>query len=744
MFGRKKSAGDQARAELNREFDHLKAQQGTLLRTQPVAVCGADGMFKSVSDPFAALLGCVPADLCGTPLVSLLAPESATPWREAWSSLLGGRPAAGEFKFTARDGGRWLKLSVSPVAASEGASVAEVICFAADVTSLRNELDDTRVELKVRTDIMNITSIVSEADKKGDILNCNDKFIEVSKYPREELIGHGHNTTRHPDMPKAVFKEMWNTIGHGKIFRGVVKNRAKDGTPYYVDAVIAPILGENGKPKKYLGVRYDITETEIERMNARGVLGAIDESFGYIEFDLVGNVTSANRNFLDLTGYRAEEVVGRHHRMFMPAEEANTEAYRQFWVDLAAGKPQSSVYRRVSKSGDSIYIQATYAPVKDEMDRVFKIVKIATDVTAQKKYEMAVADILRATADVMQSVRSGDLRREMAGQYEGEFAVLQDAVNGTIAQLRDIVGKIREGALSINTAAGEVSKGNTDLSSRTESQAASLEETAASMEEMTSSVQQNADNSRRANQLAASARDQAKEGGQVVSRAVEAMSAINDSSRRISDIIGVIDEIAFQTNLLALNAAVEAARAGEQGRGFAVVASEVRNLAQRSASAAKEIKALINDSVHKVSEGTRLVDESGQTLGEIVTAVAKVSDIVSEIALASEEQASGIAQVNTAVTQMDQMTQQNAALVEEAAAASESMDQESRSLLEVVQFFTTDGGSAAVARPVERRGAGRPWSGNDARPAAKAAPAARPAKQVAAAGGGGDEAWDEF
>ena len=196
---------------------------------------------------------------------------------------------------------------------------------------------------------MNVTSIVSEADKKGDILTINEKFLEVSKYNRHELIGHGHNTTRHPDMPKEVFKQMWATIGRGEIFRGMVKNRAKDGTPYYVDAVIAPILGDNGKPMKYLGVRYDITEQEIERQNARGILAAVDASYAYIEFDLTGHVLHANDNFLRTLGYALDEVKGRHHRMFCDPALALSPAYAQFWQDLNAGLPQNDLFRRLGK-----------------------------------------------------------------------------------------------------------------------------------------------------------------------------------------------------------------------------------------------------------------------------------------------------------------------------------------------------------------------------------------------------------
>jgi len=338
---------------------------------------------------------------------------------------------------------------------------------------------------------------------------------------------------------------------------------------------------------------------------------------------------------------------------------------------------------------------------------------------------MEVADgNLSQLSHLLQSIANGDLTARMHGEFHGVFASMRDDANTTVAQLTQIVGRIQQASSSISTAAGEIASGNNDLSRRTEQQAANLEETAASMEELTSTVRQNAEHARQANQLAIGAHSVASQGGDVVGRVVSTMHEIDASSRRIADIITVIDGIAFQTNILALNAAVEAARAGEQGRGFAVVASEVRTLAQRSAGAAKEIKGLIDESVGKVAEGSQLVNQAGATMGEIVASVQRVTDIMAEISAASQEQSAGIEQVNQTVVQMDETTQQNAALVEEATAAARAMEEQAGDLTDAVALFKLD--SRAGVTPVT---AARPAIARAAvlspRPAAPSSAAAR-------------------
>jgi methyl-accepting chemotaxis protein len=341
---------------------------------------------------------------------------------------------------------------------------------------------------------------------------------------------------------------------------------------------------------------------------------------------------------------------------------------------------------------------------------------VKMDLNGKQGYTKTLAELLNQLTDVTdtglrdimrvaQALADADLTQTISKDYPGLFGQTKDGVNTTVKNLQKLVDEVKVSVDSIGTASKEIASGNADLSQRTEEQASSLEETAASMEELTSTVKQNADNAKQANQLAFSASSVAEKGGAVVQQVVSTMNSINASAHKIEDIISVIDGIAFQTNILALNAAVEAARAGEQGRGFAVVAAEVRNLAQRSAAAAKEIKTLIGDSVEKVEVGSKLVDDAGKTMEEIVNAVKRVTDIMSEISAASNEQSQGIEQINTAITQMDEVTQQNAALVEEAAAAAESLEEEAQNLIRSVSVFKMEKAGNTAAKPVALLGA---------------------------------------
>jgi len=481
--------------------------------------------------------------------------------------------------------------------------------------------------------------------------------------------------------------------------KGVDKKIVKIGERSFGQVFSVVCNDENircGFVVEWADITDDLASAEHQKKHVAELeeqMAAINRVQAVIEFGLDGRIQHANENFLKTLGYTLEELKGQHHSRLVDAAYSQSNEYRLFWERLGRGEYDAAQYKRIGKGGREVWIQASYNPIHDSAGKPYKVVKYATDITQQVKDVHALEHAVAETQHVVTSAREGDLMpRVSLDDKAGSVRDLCAGVNSLVESMATVVSKIRVSIDTINDAAREISTGNTDLSSRTEQQAASLEQTASSMEELTSTVKQNAGNAIQANQLAISAAEVAAKGGQVVGEVVQTMSAINQSSKKIVDIISVIDGIAFQTNILALNAAVEAARAGEQGRGFAVVASEVRSLAQRSAGAAKEIKSLISDSVEKVGNGSVLVEQAGSTMAEIVASVKHVTDIMAEISAASQEQSKGIEQVNQTIAQMEEVTQQNAALVEEASASATSLEQQSDSLTQMVSRFKLEDG----------------------------------------------------
>jgi len=455
---------------------------------------------------------------------------------------------------------------------------------------------------------------------------------------------------------------------------------------------------------KVLAALRKMQESLLENeLNAKGQLAAIGKALAVVEFNLDGTVRTANRNFLNLFGHDLELIRNRSHDTILGAEERGSAQQRALWDRLRRGEFDAGQYRRVTRDGREVFVQASYNPILDLKGVPYKVVMYASDITEQVRMKAALDEAVLETQAVVRAAIDGELARRIDTKGKsGQIEALAVSVNALIESMMNVVARIKNAVSEVNNATREISNGSMNLSVRTSQQAASLEETSSSMEEMTAAVKSSADNASQARQLAFAARERATRGGEILSAAIASMNEISTSSAKIADIIGVIDEIAFQTNLLALNAAVEAARAGEQGRGFAVVASEVRSLAGRSATAAKEIKALIGDSVSKVKEGSQIVGESGQALTEIDTAVKRVTDVVTEIATASQEQARGIEQVNQAIGQMDQLTQQNAALAEEATAASQSIVEQVTVLTELIAGYRV-GGEEAPSSTVTQR-----------------------------------------
>jgi methyl-accepting chemotaxis protein len=465
----------------------------------------------------------------------------------------------------------------------------------------------------------------------------------------------------------------------------------------------------------FFRARQDDSKTAATLADMEGVIAALHRSQAVIEFNLDGTIITANENFLATLGYALSEIQGRHHSLFVESDYGSSGEYREFWRRLNSGEFFSDKFKRVGKGGKEIWIQASYNPIFDKAGKPVKVVKFAADITAVE-LERAAAEAARKKADqdnnlvsvVAEGLRRlacGDVSEHMTSLVDPRYAQIKDDFNTAVDCLRDTVSTIVQRTGSMQAGIDEVSYASDDLSRRTEQQAASLEETAAALDEITATVVRSAEGARRASEAASAARVDAGRSGEVVQQAVAAMGEIEKSSAQIGQIIGVIDEIAFQTNLLALNAGVEAARAGEAGRGFAVVAQEVRALAQRSADAAKEIKTLIANSTAQVDRGVKLVGESGASLDGIVSKVGEIDSLISEIARSSQEQATGLNQVNSAVNQMDQVTQQNAAMVEETTAAAANLRTEAHELSDLMTRFKTgqDHAVQSQGRTAQRR-----------------------------------------
>lgn len=535
---------------------------------------------------------------------------------------------------------------------------------------------------------------IIEFDISGNIISANDSFCSLFGFNREEILGKHHRLFVDPDYSGSQdYKEFWSKLGRGEFHSGEFRRIGACGREVWIQATYNPVLDSRGKVIGTIKVATDITEAKLQNAEFEGKVNAISRAQAVIEFTPKGEIITANDAFLQTIGYGLDEIRGKHHSLFVEPSYAQGAEYLDFWRKLNAGEFIASEFKRFGKNGREVWINASYNPIFDLNGRVVKIVKFATDVTTRVRAVQSISDGLDKLA-------SNNLEHRISETLGGGFEGLRVNFNTSLERLRDTIESVVHGAQAIETGVGEIATAADDLSRRTEQQAASLEETAAALDELTATVQSSAEGVRRGAAAANAAKDQAIRSGDVMHDAVRAMSDIEQSSGQISRIIGVIDEIAFQTNLLALNAGVEAARAGDAGKGFAVVASEVRALAQRSADAAKEIKALIVSSSEQVGRGVALVDQTGEALKDIVERVSEIDILISDIARSSQEQASGLAQVNVAINLMDQATQKNAAMVEETTAATISLRSETAQLAEFVGGFRIGRRPGVVTSPI--------------------------------------------
>ena len=497
-------------------------------------------------------------------------------------------------------------------------------------------------------------TLVSTTDLDSIITYCNPAFIRISGFSKQELIGQPHNIVRHPDMPQEAYRDMWATIKAGQTWSACVKNRCKNGDHYWVLANVTPIL-RDGRAVGYMSVRTKPSAEQVQQAQAL--------------YATMQQEAAEQRRETVLEGARVVRTGWRSALQRASRFGLRGRIMTAVLLPALAGVPLAAM--NLSALGSSVALAGLFA------------------VAAALGWWLisTIRDPLQEVATIAARIAGGDLTQRIDTERSDEIGELLRTVNQLNVNLQAIVGDVRREVDGIGSASRDVASGSQDLSNRTEQQASSLQQTAASVEELDGTVKNNAEAARTANTLAGEASQVAGHGGQAMNEVVQTMERISGASRKIADIIQVIDGIAFQTNILALNAAVEAARAGEHGRGFAVVAAEVRALAQRSSGAAREIKTLIGESVEHVEEGARSVGSAGQTMDRIVASVDRVSRLIAEITLATDQQATGIAEVNSAVVQLDSTTQQNAALVEQSAAAAKLLSQQSEALAESVQIF---------------------------------------------------------
>lgn len=536
---------------------------------------------------------------------------------------------------------------------------------------------------------------VIEFAPDGTILDCNALFEQTMGYVRGEILGRHHRVLVPQDYANSPdYADFWSKLRAGKFDTGEYRRVAKNGGEVWLQASYTPVRGRGGKVVKIVKLALDNTAAHQKAADDLALIGAIARSQAVIEFMLDGTIIRANDNFLKAVGYEREEVAGRKHSMFVAAAYAASAEYRDFWRRLSRGEFIVGEFRRQGKGGRDIWLQASYNPVYNSAGQIVKVVKFAIDMTEDMRNVGLIGDALSGLA-------RGDLTLHVKEPLIPSMEKLRVDFNASVLSMRETMTAISDSATAIKDSSFAVSKTADQLATRTERQAANLEETAAALDQITATVRKTAEGAAQVREVVRNAKADTDTSGAVVAEAVEAMSRIDSSSSQIANIIGVIDEIAFQTNLLALNAGVEAARAGDAGRGFAVVATEVRALAQRSADAAKEIKALIATSGQQVAAGVKSVGDARLALERIAAHVISINGAVAEIAASASEQSEGLNQVNQAVNQMDQLTQQNAAMVEEAAATAQSLAREATEIAQKLTRFDTGTTRRAAVRVPE-------------------------------------------
>lgn len=617
------------------EAAEFNAKLQAVGKSQAVIEFDLNTVVLDANENFLATTGYQLSDIVGKKHSQFVAPEYAASAEYAafWDKLRSGVYDAGEYKRFAKDGSEiWINAAYHPVFDAEG-NVAKIVKFATDITVEKNAAALTSTKIAA----VNRVQAVIEFDLNGTVVNANDNFLNTVGYTLDEIKGSHHSMfceKQYVDSPE--YKSLWNNLRNGEINQGEYKRIGKHGKEIWINASYNPVLDSNNTPVGVIKFATDITEQKLKDAENQYKLEAISKSQAVIEFDTKGNIITANEAFLTTLGYSLSDIVGKHHKIFCDPTYTSTKEYESFWDKLSSGVFDSGRYCRYDRNNQPVWIQATYNPIFDPSGKVSKVVKYATDISAQVAIEESVTKISRDVA---------------------------------------------EQTHSIATKASGVATGAQTLG-------ATSEEMNASVEELSASIDSIADNSRQADNIAKNTQSEADQGVKAIERSIESMQNINDSAVEISEIVKVIGEIANQTNMLAFNAAIEAARAGEHGLGFSVVADEVRKLAERSSQATKEITKLINESVKRIVEGSEISREASAAFNQIVAGVEKTTHAIAEISMAAQEQQVAARDVSNAIQQIADSTEDSVMATDSIAKATDTLLECANTLQVEVKKFT--------------------------------------------------------
>lgn len=560
------------------------------------------------------------------------------------------------------------------------------------INQLENQLNTSQAMLNAMDKVMAIIVF----DLQGNILQANDNFLRTVGYSQADVAGKHHEIFVHQHKRGAeVYRKFWEELRSGKPRAGRFNRLTKQGKDIWLEASYNPIFDANGKIAKVVKFATDITQQVATELEAKAKINALNKVMAVIEFDMAGNILEANQNFLSAMGYQADDLIDQHHEIFVDHNFASSQEYQDFWASLNQGDYFQGTIKRIKKDGSIIWLEASYNPVLDLNGKPYKVVKFATDIGNGENVKL-LNKVVNDATQVLQSFANGDLTVQIEPVFKADeenlfrnvIDQLLTALDSTSSRLSGLIYQANQSADMVCNLSEQVFNSTQTLNEKTQAQAGAVEETVVSMNEISQVVKSNTENAHKAADLVAQVQEKSTEGNLVMQQTSKAMDAISDSSKRIGEILTLIDSIAFQTNLLALNAAVEAARAGEHGRGFAVVAGEVRALAQKSAEAAKDIKSLIDESVQRVNQGNSLTNQSSEFLLQINQSINEVTKMIQQISVSSAEQFAGVRQVNEAVTEIGILAQSNSSLVEQTSHSARSMQEVATDLANNMASFT--------------------------------------------------------